>query len=246
MVWHAAMETFDKEPLMFQTYRFWALILVGFGSWISSGCIAGVQHHHISSTFEHEGDRGQATGYVQGVDLGVVADFRYLRLAFPFEGQRREMSFSGERGSAFSISEVVEMRTLRLDVPLYSLRDFSEEPSESRYPGRMKRRRSLEIWASGSVGAQPIHPFTASLGLVYYNYGSFAFRFYAGMSMQPYEGIDRAIGSDGGEQFRRREGYVPGLVGGIEVTLAAGEYALEMVRFIMDYDRRSRSWTDGR
>ena len=211
---------------------------------MNAGCIAGVHHHRISSTFEHEGDAGSASGQINSVDLGVVADFRYARLAFPFEGHRREFRLEGQSGNVFSINEVVEMRTLRVDVPLLSLWDLSSEPTGKRYPGSMKKRTGVELWVSGSVGAVPDHPFTATAGLVYYKYGGFAVRLFAGASMIPYDGVSRTIDADGGEHFRRRNGHVQGMLGGLEVTMAAGEYALELIQYILDFDKRSRDWTN--
>ncbi len=206
-----------------------------------SGCIAGMHHHRVEGGFGPGGADGTVSGTVNSVDLGGVADFRYLRLAVPFEGQRRDLQVSGDAG-VFSLQEVVENRTLRLDVPLFSLKDFSDEPEGLRYPGRMRRRESLELWISGSAGMTPIHPFTATASLVYYRYGMFAVRAYGGASMTPFEGRARSV-VDGAEQIGRVQGYGPGLVIGVEVTLAAGEYALELVEFIVDADRSARRAT---
>lgn len=178
---------------------------------------------------------------MNSVDLGLVADFRYFRLAVPFEGQSRKLRTSGA-GGTFSIEEVVENRTLRLDVPLLVLRDFSKEPSGQRYPGGMRRRNNLELWVSGSVGMAPIQPVTATVGLTYYRYGALAVKLFAGGSLTPFEGTARVI-DDGREINRRVQGYGPGLVIGLEVTLAAGEYGLEMLQFLLDADRSARDWT---
>lgn len=221
----------------------WAILLVGIGVWINSGCVAGVHHHRIDATVEEAGDTVDIEGSVNSVDFGIVADFRYARLAMPFEGHRRQIEVDVRDGGAFSIDKVVELRALRLDVPLWSAIDLADEPSGSWYPGRMSQRHSVELWASGSVGVTPIHPKTATVGAVYYRYGAVAVRVYGGLSSNPYSGLDRSI-ENGGEVNHRREGSVTGMVGGIEVTLAAGEYALELVRFIIDRDREGRSTSD--
>ena len=200
-----------------------------------------MHHHRVDGSFAVDDARGQVEGTVNSVDLGVVADFRYLRLAVPFEGQSRKLRATGA-GGTFSIDEVVENRTLRLDVPLLVLRDFSSEPSGARYPGSMRRRHTLELWLSGSLGMTPIQPVTATAGLTYYRYGVTAVKLYAGGSLTPFEGLARAV-EDGREINNRVQGYGPGIIIGLEVTLAAGEYALELLQFLLDADRSARDWT---
>ena len=210
------------------------------------GCVGGVHYHHIDSTIDYDQQGEQqadVTGSVSSVDFGLVADFRYARLAFPFEGHRRKIDLVVREGSAFSIDEVIELRTIRLDVPLWSFRDFSNGSSESWYPGSMAQRHSLELWASSSLGMGPIHPATATLSVAYYKYGAVAVRLFGGWSRTPYSGLDRSI-QQGAAVDQRREGYAPGMVAGIELTLAAGEYALELARFILDRDRAGRGASD--
>lgn len=228
---------------MIRPFFLWALLLCGIGGWTNVGCIGGVHHHRINSTVEHGEQIADVTGTVDSADFGVVADFRYARLALPFEGHRRQINVDFRNGSQFSVDQVVEIRALRADVPLWSAKDLSDDESETWYPGRMNQRHSLEVWASGSVGVTPIHPASASLGLVYYRYGAVAVRLFAGVSKTPYSGLDRAF-IDGTEINRRREGHATGMVAGLEVTLAAGEYALELLRFIVDRDRAGRDVTD--
>ncbi len=229
---------------MCKTWILWAICLVGVIAWMNVGCIAGVHHHRVHSTVTiDDGQRAQVRGQVNSVDLGIIADFRYLRVGFPFEGHRRQIEVSPEGGGRFTLDEVVELRAIRLDVPIYSFADLSEEPSGHRYPGRMRRRHSVEIWGSGSLGFTPINPSTASVGLVYYRYGRMAVRLYGGMSGNPFEGVERRI-LDGAEVNQRRSGYAFGGVAGVEITLAAGEYALELVQFFMDLDRSGRKPTD--
>ncbi len=222
----------------------WPLLLVGFGGWINTGCVAGVHHHSIDSTVDYaEGQRADVTGSVNSIDLGLVADFRYARLAIPFEGHRREIDVVVRDGSAFSIDEVIEVRSLRIDAPVWRIMEISEGSSEHWYPGRNAQRHSLELWASTSVGLSPIHPATATLGLTYYKYGAVAARLYGGWSRTPYSGLDRSI-QQGAPVDQRRRGYAPGIVVGLELTVAAGEYALELARFLLERDRAGRSASD--
>lgn len=214
--------------------------MVGLGGWVNFGCIAGVHHHRVSGSADHhQGQIADVSGTVDSVDLGLVADFRVLRLGMPFEGQRRTLEVDNREGGRFTVDEEVENRTLRLDVPLWAITEFATEPTGKSYPGRMVRRHTLEVWASGSVGVAPIHPATATAGLVYYRYGGIAVRLYGGFSRTPYSGTER-VNIGGASAHQRREGYAPGGVIGLEVTLAAGEYALELARFILDLDREGR------
>ncbi len=221
----------------------WIFALVGLAGWMSWGCIVGAHHQRMNATVDADGAAADVEGTVESVDLGLVADFRYLRLGFPFEGQRRRIAVDIQDGGRFEVDQVVEMRALRLDVPVWSFRDFSEEPSGHRYPGLMRQRESLELWVSGSVGVSPINPGTASVGLVYYRYGAFAARLYGGASFNPFEGLDRSS-IDGVQHNQRRSGYAPGIIIGLEMTLAAGEYALELAQFILELDRDSRDSAD--
>lgn len=228
---------------MFRRCIHWGILVVGLAGWMNFGCIAGVHHHQMDTTVVHEGDTLEVSGTVDSVDLGITADFRYLRIGMPFEGHRRQIDVDTRGGSSFQIDRVVELRALRVDVPVFSFADFSEEPSGLRYPGMMRRRESLELWLSGSVGVNPIHTATASAGLAYYRYGGLAVRLYGGLSANPFEGSERGI-AEGSSTVHHRSGYAPGWMAGLEVTLAAGEYALELVQFILDWDERSRDAID--
>lgn len=228
-------------------YRYcvvWILVLVGLGSWMNAGCIAGVHHHRINTDVDHHnGQIADVSGTVDSVDIGVVADFRVLRLGMPFEGQRRQIEVDNRQGGQFTVDEVVENRTLRLDVPVWALTEFSGDETGRNYPGRMEQRHTLELWTSGSVGVAPLQGLTASAGLVYYRYGAVAIRLYGGVSNTPYSGRER-VNVAGAQAFQTREGRAPGMVAGLEVTLAAGEYALELARFILDLDRGARDSRD--
>lgn len=208
---------------------------------VAAGCTFGAHHQRVATSVDQDDHSARVDGTVDGVDLGVVADFRYFRLGLPYEGQRHEMAVEIEDEGGFDIDSTFELRTLRLDVPVFSFRDFSDDPSGRRYPGRMEGRHSLELWLSGSVGVSPISPVTATAGLTYYRYGAYAARLYGGMSMTPYSGLTQT-NTQGPDRTVRREGHAPGIVVGVEMTLAAGEYALELVEFIREFDEEA----DGR
>ena len=228
---------------MFRRCIHWGILVVGLVGWMNFGCIAGAHHHSIDTTVMNQGDALDVTGEVNSVDLGITADFRYFRVGLPFEGHRRKIDVDIQEGGFFEIDRVVELRALRVDVPVVSLFDFSDEPSGQRYPGLMKQRNSLELWLSGSMGISPIRPATASAGLAYYRYGAFAVRAFGGFSTNPFRGIERGH-AGGTSSITRRSGYAPGWMAGVEVTLAAGEYALELVQFILDWDEDARDSID--
>lgn len=200
-----------------------------------SGCMLGGYHQRISSSFEEAGQPRQAEGSINAIELGVVADFRYARVGMPFEGQQREFVVSDGENQV-SVEEVVELRALRLDVPLWSFRNFKTKSMG--YPGLMPRRESLELWATGSVGISPIPTRTVGLGLVFYRFGSVAIRVHGDYVMVPYSEDVRRIGG-----VDRWEGHAPGWMAGLEVTVAAGEYALELIKFVLDVDKTSRERT---
>lgn len=220
----------------------WAL-LVGVAGSLAGGCITGVHHHHIQSTVNADNHSAEVTGTVSGVDVGVMADFRFARVGLPYEGQRHQLEVQVQDGRRFEDDNVFEMRTFQLDVPLWSLRDFSEEPTGHRYPGLMPRRHSLELWVSGQAGVTPVDTAAATLSAVYYRYGGIAARVYAGASWIPYSGLGST--SEGGfTRLERREGHAMGVVFGLEMTLAAGEYGLELVQFVLDLDQSARDAAD--
>lgn len=219
----------------------WRVVAVAVAVSMLAGCTFGAHHYRIGGTDHQQDHTARVDGTVSGVDIGVVGDFRYLRLGLPYEGQRHQLSVDIEEGGGFDIDRSLELRTLRLDVPVFSFRDFSEEPSGRRYPGRMEQRHSLELWLSGSVGVSPISPATATASLTYYRYGAWAARLYGGVTSVPYSGTSPST-DDGRDRLVRQEGRVPGIVVGIEMTLPAGEYALELVEFIIEWDEEA----DGR
>ncbi len=206
--------------------------------WLCSGCIVGVHHHQIGTTVEAADHSASVDGSVSGVDMGVVADFRYARIGMPFEGQRHQLEVDVDGEGSFRIDEVFELRSVQLDVPLFSFIDFDDEPSGQRYPGLMEQRNSLELWVSGTAGVAPLNSTSATLGLVYYRYGGLAARLYGGVSFTSYSGLAGTVEGSTGEV--RRQGFAPGAVVGLEVTLAAGEYALELVQYLLEWDRSSR------
>ncbi len=216
------------------------MMVVGLGA-MMAGCVTGGQYHRLGgSDAPEEGVSYDLEGSVQTVDLGLVADFRVVRVASLFEGHRRQIEGRSEGSGGVTVEETVELNSVRLDVPLVSLMELGSSNEGGWYPGRMAQRHGLEVWASGSWGTGPIQPASATLGVAYYRYGGVSARLFGGWSSHPYRGVGGA-GAAADMEVRRLEGRAPGAMVGVEVTVAAGEYALEIARAILDIDRESRA-----
>lgn len=173
-------------------------------------------------------------GSIDSVGSSIVADFRVLRLQYPVTFQRGSVRyFDDQTGKAEKQIDRTE-RWFQLDVPLLSLWDFKDHQAFG-YPGMMKRRRSLEIWVTGSSNLKDGFPFNVAAGPVYYQYRHFAVGALFGWGSAPFasglqgvgEGYPNAISG-------RHEGFWIGL----DMTLFAGEFALELWDYLMESDSR--------
>jgi hypothetical protein len=72
----------------------------------------------------------------------------------------------------------------------------------------------------------------ADLGLVYYHHDLVAVRAFSGWGAVPYDGQTSRFGKDGPE-FEFWEATPNGYTGGIELTLGAGEQALDFIKFFL-------------
>lgn len=214
-----------------------ALVVLGTLVALVQGCVLGVRHQVASTTLEGQGRRVEVDADSTGFEFGVVADFRYFRLAFPAGSHSVRVEGRGQPTGYFLSRGPREYRMLALDVPLVSLVDLGGG-GPFQYPGAMPHRHSLELWASG--GAQPARRphWWAGGGLVYYWHNYVAIKAYAGYGELPFREVMHA--QDGAVTW---EGRVGGLVGGIELTLSAGEHALDLLRFIFEEDKRVRDST---
>ena len=223
----------------------WPLTLVLVSALLlGTGCIVGVRGHQFMGTVTNDGEVADVSGSAHGMELGVVADFRYFRLALPFEGIEAKLTGEARNGGRFIKEEYSEFRALRLDVPLLSIRDFKNGRWFG-YPGRMNHRQSFEIWATAAMEPTRNPYWWTDIGLTYYHHNAVAVRLFGGYAEYPFNEPMRGVIVDGQQQTGRAwQGRAPGISFGLEVTLFAGEHGLDLLKYILDEDRRQRRNND--
>lgn len=227
---------------MLSPFRAMPYLLVGilvFVLFSGTGCLIGVRGHQFTGTVTDHGEIADVEGSAQGMELGIVADFRYFRLALPFEGIEAKITGTGREGGRFVAEGYSEFRALRLDVPLLSIRDF-EKGQWLKYPGTMVHRQSLEIWWTGAMEPTRNPYWWTDVGITYYHHNLVAVRLFGGYTQYPFSELMRGVIIDNVQQTRRWEGRAPGLSFGLEVTLFAGEHGLDFLKYMLDEDRRQR------
>lgn len=127
-------------------------------------------------------------------------------------------------------------RAFRLDVPLISLWDFRNSVAFE-YPGLMRRRESLELWGIMESNFKEEFPWAAGGGLVYYWYRRFSLGVIAGYGSAPFSGGLEGIGRGYPTTISGRH---EGVWVGLDMTLFAGEFALELWDYVVAKDRRER------
>jgi hypothetical protein len=199
---------------------------------MATGCTLGYRYHNLDSKITNAtGANAQIEGSGHTVELGIVLDFRYFRLVSPYLGSSYEMDIADSRGGGDHQTSTEEVRGVRLDVPLVSL---VSEGGGVGYPGTMVHRKgSLELW--GSITARPseLPLWYADLGVVYYHYNLVAVRAFGGWGAVPYEGQTSRMGRNNVE-YEFWEATPNGYTGGIELTVGAGEQALDFLKWFGD------------
>jgi hypothetical protein len=197
-----------------------------------SGCTIGYRYHHVDSAVTSAaGTSGRVEGGGHMVELGVVLDFRYLRLILPYLGANYELELSAGEGSGGRQSSMMEKRGIRLDVPVLSLWN-GENGWEAGYPGVMEHRESVELWLSGTGRFSRPGLGFADLGLVYYHHDLVAVRAFGGWGAAPFERNSTSFGP-GGLRYEYWEESVGGPTAGVELTVGAGEQALDFIKFFV-------------
>ncbi|MFU8807322.1 MAG: hypothetical protein ACNA8W_26170 [Bradymonadaceae bacterium] len=219
-----------------QTWPFLLLFVILFAG---VGCIVGVRGHQFAGTVTDHGQTADVTGSAHAMELGIVADFRYFRLALPFEGLEATLTGSGRDGGRFVTEGYQEFRALRLDVPLLSFYEFSKK-SWLGYPGRMVHRQSIELWWTGAMEPTSNPYWWTDVGVTYYHHNLVAVRIFGGYAELPFNEAMRGVFVDGQQTTRNWEGRAPGISFGLDITLFAGEHALDFLMYMLDEDRRQR------
>jgi hypothetical protein len=196
-----------------------------------TGCTLGYRYHHLDSDITNAtGANAQVEGSGHTVELGIVLDFRYFRFVSPYMGSTYEMDIADSRGGAGHQSSTEEVRGVRLDVPLVSL---VNEDGAIGYPGTMvHRKESWELWASVTARPSKLPLWYADLGVVYYHHDLVAVRAFGGWGAVPYDGQTSRFNQDGAI-YEFWEANPNGYTGGIELTMGAGEQALDFIKFFI-------------
>lgn len=207
-----------------------AQILLGICLLSVTGCTVGYRYHHVNaSTLSSTGTPGELRGGGHMVELGVVLDVRYLRLVMPYIGASHEMELTASDGGRAQQKSTIEKRAFRLDLPALSLWN-GKNGWEPGYPGIMEHRQSLELWLSATGNFDdPILGF-ADLGLVYYQHDLVAVRAFGGWGGVPFQQSSTGYGLDRPRQEVWKTSAT-GPTAGVELTVGAGEQALDFFKF---------------
>lgn len=197
-----------------------------------SGCTIGYRYHNVDSQITNAaGANAQVVGSGHMVELGVVLDFRFFRLVAPFMGSTYDIDIRDDAGGHDHRAVTDEVRGFRLDVPVLSVWNGDDGFSPG-YPGLMEHRQSVELWLSGTGHLTKPPQWYADVGVVYYHHDLVAVRAFGGWGGVPYDGQTARFGP-GGADYNFWKASPTGFTGGVEVTLGAGEQALDFIKFFI-------------
>ena len=218
---------------MSRSARFIVVLL----SFAQSGCVTGYRHQWGS---DHPIERGISADVNASADVfyaGVVLDVRFVRLLLPTEEFLHDETIVDDRGAKDATHQRQTRRTLNLDVPLLRLWSTKDGFSFGYPPLKKMRKGQLELWASGGVELQGARTLRTDLSVVYYHAPWVAFRVFGGWQSTTYDGATRYID----EAFPVKwEGRTHGPTVGAELTVFAGEYALNVFAWILEKDEKHR------
>lgn len=198
-----------------------------------SGCSIGYRYHHLDDSIENAaGANAQIDGAGHTLYMSTVLDFRYVRLVSSYLFPSYSYDIEDDRGGSEQHDSRFETRGAQIDAPLISLWSDDEETTIG-YPGRMEHRQSLELWISGSTRGDMQPSFWGDVGLVYYHHELLAARAFAGWGAIAVDDATSRIDSQG-NQDELWQAPVFGPSAGVDVTLAAGEYALDFIKFFLE------------
>ncbi len=171
--------------------------------------------------------------------IGTAFDFRVARVVTSLEMVTHEplvgLTPDQRLDPTIQDKSYVERRLLRLDVPALTLWEFRE--GRIGYPGLIPHRHSLDLWArAGTADLDGDAGGFFGGALTYYRTGAFAVALTLDRWNEPAD--IRALRADGVN--RTFAGDTFGWVVGFEVTLAAGEYALDIINELLGIDERIR------
>lgn len=176
--------------------------------------------------------------------LGTIFDLRAARITVSLEMKSLQpqvsLSPAGTPAPTAERSAYLERRVLRLELPVLSFWDLDHQTALG-YPGLMEHRHSVDLWLrTGTPDLGLDQGGFAGVGLGWYKTDFLAVTLTADYWSEP-AGIE-ALGAN--DVLSTFGGEVQGWVFGVELTIAAGEYALDILGALLDMDRqiRDRSW----
>jgi len=201
-----------------------------------SGCALNGRYQFVNGSSPD----ASVDGHVETAGTSIVADFRVVRVQMPLVFERGLIEYRDDATGVGRRKVDRTNRAFRLDVPLISFWDFRNSASFE-YPGTMRRRESLELWGMVESNLGEGFPWVAGGGVVYYWYRRFALGVMTGYGSAPFSGGLEGIGAGYPTTISGRH---EGMWMGVEMTLFAGEFALELWDYIVAKDRKERRLFD--
>lgn len=212
------------------------LILLLVLAWACTGCAVGYRHQWGQ---ERPYDRGVSADVNHSADVfyaGVVFDFRFIRFLTPQEEFIHDETFVDDLGGRSANHGRRTQRMLRVDVPVLSVWT-PKDGAELKYPPTMKMRDSLEFVVGGDIDLEGGRTMRVD-GAIAYQHSQWAgLRAFGGWHWSNYHGSTRSIDQP---VARIWDGTVDGPQVGVELTMFAGEYALQVVEWLIKKDERYR------
>lgn len=199
-----------------------------------TGCTLGYRRNQYNTTVTRDtGPSLEVKGHADNVEVMLTADFRYFRLGVPFEGGRTVLKFEADNGSTDRSETVRERRFFRLDAPILSV--FQAEQGWGLwYPGVLEKRSSLELWVNVEADFLQRGHRWADLGVMWYRYNSVGFKIYGGIGSEAFRASTTA--DEGFVRVWDNRALNWGV--GVEITVTAGEYFLQFLKFLGKVDDR--------
>lgn len=204
-----------------------------------SGCVVGGHMgNHQTGPLGDSAQVQQISQERQALTIGTTLDFRAARFTSALEmlNISQEVQTQGTRTVSPSEddSQYTEHRLFRIDVPALSLWDF--ENNSVGYPGMIPWRHTIDLWGRGGMVSRPgQQDFFAGGALTYYRSRAFAVSLAVDYWNSP---METRVSQASGEGFSSYNGRAEGWMVGFEITIAAGEYPLQIFQELFEMDQR--------
>jgi hypothetical protein len=205
-----------------------------------TGCLAGGQLSQLGpaplpalddqpTAAQHELDQ-------QTFLLGTVFDLRAARFVVSLELKTQSptttLSPSGQPAPDANRDRYIERRVFRLEVPALALYDLQHNALFD-LPARMPHRHSVDLWLrAGTPSLDLEQGWFVGGALGWYKAGAVAVALTADFWQEQAD----VQGFNPQGALTNFQGPIDGWVFGLEVTIGAGEYALEAIQWLLDLD----------